>query len=259
LSEKEASMSTLTPTRPLRPATDAPVARPTSASRRRDHWYWLAAGLGLVFLIPFALTDLVSTGRDLYYAVYIGSVFAFVGAWIGWASDSPRAVLTRNWRAGAALGVVFAAVMTAVALREPATDRPDGLELAAAVVWRGVLYGLADGLILSVFPILAVFAAFAGTRLLARRRGKVAVGALAMAISLLFTSVYHLGYSDFRGEKLRKPVAGDLLWSVPTLFTLSPLGAPVAHAGLHVGAVVHSYETDLFLPPHAAPRVDPAG
>jgi hypothetical protein len=26
-------------------------------------------------------------------------------------------------------------------------------------------------------------------------------------------------------------------------------GAPMAHVGLHVGAVVHDYDTDLFLPP----------
>lgn len=80
---------------------------------------------------------------------------------------------------------------------------------------------------------------------------KVAVGALALAMSLVFTAVYHLGYSDFRGDKLRKPLAGDVIWSTPTLLTLSPLGAPIAHAGLHVTAVVHSYETDIFLPPHA--------
>ena len=58
--------------------------------------------------------------------------------------------------------------------------------------------------------------------MLERRRGKVAVGALALGVSLLFTAVYHLGYSDFRGEKLRKPLAGDVIWSVPTLATLSP-------------------------------------
>ena len=71
-------------------------------------------------------------------------------------------------------------------------------------------------------------------------------------MSLVFTAVYHLGYSDFRGDKLRKPLAGDVIWSAPTLITLSPFGAPIAHAGLHVTAVVHSYETDVFLPPHAA-------
>ena len=64
------------------------------------------------------------------------------------------------------------------------------------------------------------------------------------------TATYHLGYSDFRSEKVRQPVARDVVWSAPTLFTLNPIGAPIAHAGLHVSAVLHSYETDLFLPPH---------
>jgi hypothetical protein len=73
-----------------------------------------------------------------------------------------------------------------------------------------------------------------------------------VAAILLFTAVYHLGYPDFRGEKLRKPLAGDAIWSVPTLATLSPIGSPIAHAGLHVSAVVHSYETHTFLPPHEA-------
>ena len=80
--------------------------------------------------------------------------------------------------------------------------------------------------------------------------GLIAVGAVAMAASLAMTAVYHAGYSDFRSDKLRKPVTGDLIWSVPTLATLNPIGAPIAHVGLHVGAVVHNYETELFLPPH---------
>jgi hypothetical protein len=32
----------------------------------------------------------------------------------------------------------------------------------------------------------------------------------------------------------------------PTLVTLNP----IAHAGLHVAAVLHSYDTEPFLPPH---------
>jgi len=37
---------------------------------------------------------------------------------------------------------------------------------------------------------------------------------------------------------------------VPTLVTASPVASPVAHLFLHVTAVLHSPETDLFLPPH---------
>jgi D-alanyl-D-alanine carboxypeptidase len=113
-----------------------------------------------------------------------------------------------------------------------------------------------DGVLLSVFPILALFAAFAGTRLRQSRTGTAAVGLLALAASLAITAVYHLGYSDFRSEKVRKPIAGDVVWSAPTLLTLSPLGAPIAHAGLHVAAVAHSYETETFLPPHRSTATD---
>jgi D-alanyl-D-alanine carboxypeptidase len=229
----------------------APRVETTSLTQRHQ-LYWLAAGLVLIFLIPFCLTDVASIDRDLYYGIYIGAVFGFFGLWLRYANESARAVLTRNWRAGIAVGLLFVGAMVAVVLNEPATARPGGLEFVSAIAWRGVLYGLADGLILSAFPILAVFAAFKGGRALARRRGKIAVGALALGVSLLFTAVYHLGYSDFRGEKLRKPLAGDALWSVPTLATLSPIASPLTHAGLHVTAVAHSYDTDLFLPPHDA-------
>ena len=76
------------------------------------------------------------------------------------------------------------------------------------------------------------------------------VGVLALLASLAMTGVYHAGYSDFRSTKVAKPVAGEVVWSIPTLVTLNPIGAPIAHAGLHVSAVLHSYETETFLPPH---------
>jgi hypothetical protein len=133
---------------------------------------------------------------------------------------------------------------------EDATARPDGFELIGAVLWRGVVYGVADGLLLSVFPILVVFAALAGSRLNDRLAGKVVSGVVALLASLAMPAVYHFGYSDFRSDKVGKPLTGDALWSVPTLVTLNPVGAPIAHAGLHVSAVLHSYDTDTFLPPH---------
>ena len=59
-----------------------------------------------------------------------------------------------------AAGVAGAAVTVFAVLRvEEATARPGGLELPAAVVWRGLVYGVVDGLLLAVFPILVVYAA----------------------------------------------------------------------------------------------------
>ena len=185
------------------------------------------------------------------YGIYAAAVLIFFLAWAKSTGQSFAEMLRRRWVLALALGLVFAGVMAFIVLRiEDATARPDAANLVAAVLWRGVVYGLADGLLLSAFPILVVFAAFAGTKLRERWLGKVAIGLAALAASLLMTASYHLGYSDFRSEKVGRAVSGDLVWSVPTLVTLNPVGAPIAHAGLHVAAVLHSYETDLFLPPH---------
>jgi hypothetical protein len=232
-----------------RPAPRPGVRKPT----RRRHLGWLAAAFPFAFAIPFLFTEVIELNRDLFFGVYALAVAAFV---TGWARDTglTRRDLLRNWRWGVLLGALGAGATAFIVLRtEDATARPGGLELAGAILWRGVVYGATDGVLLSVFPILAVFGAFAGTRLRRRASGTVLIATLAMIASLGITAVYHLGYSDFRSSKVRKPVGGDLVWSAPTLVTLSPFGAPIAHMGLHVSAVVHSSETETFLPPHENP------
>jgi hypothetical protein len=239
--------------------TTAPTAHHVSWTlSARANWRrqvaWLAGGAVLAFAVPFVFADLVGVGRDAYYAIYIAAVVALFYGWAESASGGLSSAVRRNWGWGVGLGVVFAGVTALLVLKaEDGMSHPGGLRFAGAIVWRGVAYGLADGLLLSAFPILVVFAAFAGHKLVRSRSGKAAVGALALAASLAFTAVYHAGYPDFRSDKLRKPVAGDLVWSVPTLVTLNPLGAPIAHAGMHVTAVVHSYDTNTFLPPHSDP------
>jgi len=232
------------------PARRAP-ARGTAAALRPNHWAWLGAGLALAFLVPFVFADLLGVPRDGYYAIYVVAVLGFGALWLRQTGQDARALLLRNWRWGLALGLLAAVATAGLVLAQDATGRPGALTLAGAVLWRGVVYGAVDGVLLSVIPILGVFAAFSARPLRERSRVAVAgIGALALAASLAFTAVYHVGYPDFRGSKVRKPLAGDLVWSLPTLVTLSPVGAPVAHAGMHVTAVVHAYRTDLFLPPH---------
>ena len=195
--------------------------------------------------------DVLELPRDLYNAVYVVAVAGYFGLWVRATGQAFAEMIRRRWVLALALGLAVAGLLVLVVLRtEDATTRPEGLELIGAVAWRGILYGLADGLLLSAFPILAVFAAFADTGLRQRIMGTIAIGLVALVASLAMTAVYHAGYSDFRSEKLRKPVAGDVVWSVPTLATLNPIGAPIAHAGLHTAAVLHSYETDTYLPPH---------
>jgi hypothetical protein len=207
--------------------------------------------MALAFVVPFVLADRLDVNRDLFYGLYAVAVAGLFWTWSRSTGYDLVAAVRRRWLAALLLGLAAAGILTAMVLRtEDATARPDGIDLAAAIAWRGILYGVTDGPLLSAFPILVVFAALAGSRLDRRLSGKLAIGVVALVASLAMTAVHHAGYSDFRGEKMRKPLAGDVVWSIPTLVTLNPIGAPIAHAGLHTSAVIHSYETDTFLPPH---------
>jgi hypothetical protein len=222
------------------------------------HWAWLAGGFVVAFAVPFLLAEARSAfgvafevNRDLYYGAYALAVIALFWLWSRSTGYDLVAATRRRWLLAVGLGLAAAGVMAVMVLRtDDATARPDGIELAGALFWRGIVYGITDGMLLSVFPILVVFAAFAGSRLNERLAGKVVIGIVALLASLAMTAVYHFGYSDFRSDKVAKPLVGDAVWSVPTLVTLNPIGAPIAHAGLHTAAVLHSYETDTFLPPH---------
>jgi hypothetical protein len=216
-----------------------------------EHWAWLAGGFALAFIVPYVLADVIGINRDLFYGVYALSVVGLFALWSRSTGYDLAAAVRRRWLTALLLGLASAGLLAVIVMRtEAATARPAGLDLVAALAWRGVVYGMTDGLLLSVFPILVVFAAFAGTRLDRRFAGKVAIGVVALIASLAMTFVYHSAYSDFRSDKMSKPLRGDIIWSAPTLLTLNPIGAPIAHVGLHASAVLHSYETDTFLPPH---------
>ena len=107
----------------------------------------------------------------MYYGVHAAMA---AGLFLGWARAggySLRNGVARRAGAAVALGLACAVVLALLAVRaEPATPRPGGLALTAAVIWRGVVYGAADGLLLSTFPILVVSAALGGR---ARRGGRV--------------------------------------------------------------------------------------
>jgi hypothetical protein len=226
----------------------SPAVRPVSARR---HLAWLLGAMAVAFLVPFVVADLLGLQRDIYLIVYVAAV---VGLFLAWTLDTGQSLhrmFARRWRLAIGLGVAFAGIGAAIAIRaEDASGHPGGIEFIGVLLWRGIVYGAADGLLLSAFPILLVFAALKNSRLRRRVGGLIAVGAMAMVASLAMTAVYHAGYSDFRGSKLGKPITGDLVWSVPTLTTLNPIGAPIAHVGVHITAIVHNYDTDLFLPPH---------
>ena len=141
------------------------------------HWVWLAGGFALAFAVPFVLADTLETKRDLFYGLYALSVAALFTIWARATGYDLVASIKRRWPATVLLGVAAGGVLAVMVVRtEDATSRTDGVQIVAAVAWRGVLYGITDGLLLSAFPILLVFAALRDSPLRRRAGGHAAVG-----------------------------------------------------------------------------------
>lgn len=212
------------------------------------HLIWLVYGAALGFGTSFIFADLLVLPVDLYYLIYVTVVLGFFTIYIRRTGlDLGRWFGRRLWW-GLGLGAVVAFLMVQNVLSRPATDQLSGGMLVWAVLWRGLVYGTVDGLLLTVFPWVVTWRAFDGES--KPRLEKVGLGLLAWLFVVFMTSAYHLGYSDFRSNKLAQANVGNTLMSVPTLVAANPVGTPIAHAALHVSAVIHSPQTDLYLPPH---------
>lgn len=197
--------------------------------------------------MPFLLADTLELQRDVYYGIYALAVAALV---VGWARDtgySLRDAVRRRPRLtlGLTAGLWALTVCMVTRAEEGAPHRTDSSSSARCS--GGVSStGLTDGVLPVSFPILVVFAALGQSRLRRRRGGLAIVAALALAASMLMTATNHLGYEERRSDKLSRPLTGDLIWAPATLATLNPLAGPV----VHVTAVTHNDDSDLFLPPH---------
>ena len=210
------------------------------------------------FLASFLFGDLLTLPVDVYYLIYFAAIAGFFALYARKTNldladwTSPRLVR------GIILGFAVGIVMLMNVLSRPATERLTGGLLAWAVFWRGFVYGGVDGLLLFAFPWIVTWRAFNAESGGFRR--KLGAGFFSWLMIVFVTTVYHLGYSDFRSEKIIQPNIGSTIMAVPTLVTANAVASPISHVIMHVAAVIHSPRTALFLPPHrdqAAPSERP--
>lgn len=212
------------------------------------HLKWVAFGALIGFGSSFIFGDLLALPIDLYYLVYFGIIITFFSIYIRKTKLNFKEWFSRRWVWSILFGLIFGALMVQNVLSRPETERFTGTYLVWLIFWRGLVYGLIDGLLLSSFPWIVIWRAFdVGSKSLGR---KIAFGFLAWFFILVVTTAYHLGYSDFRSGKIIQPNIGNTIISVPTLVTANPIGSPITHAIMHIAAVIHSPKTELFLPPH---------
>jgi len=71
-----------------------------------------------------------------------------------------------------------------------------------------------------------------------------------MLASLIVTTLYHLGYPEFRGKEVIWPNIGNGVMTLAYLLTMNPLAAILPHIAMHIAAMIHGRETTGQVPPH---------
>lgn len=214
---------------------------------RMAHLAWFGVGVVGGFLVPYVFSSLLGLHHDLYYLIYFAAVGSFLGAYVRRNDIDVRRFLRASIWPSVIVGVPISAFLVFNVLSRDSTPHPDGAYFAFEIGWRGLVYGTLDGLFLTAFPAMVAFGLlgdhFSGMR------SRLSYAALVLVFTLIVTGAYHLGYEQFREDGIGQPELGNTLISIPAMATGNPVGSIVAHGAMHVTAVTHSYETDVFLPP----------
>jgi hypothetical protein len=156
-------------------------------------------------------------------------------------------MVSRGPAVGLGTGLALGAVLVVGVIGTPGGARSTGVHLAMALGWYGIVYGVADAVLLTVIPVVAVTVWGIPSGI---TRGRLRLHAAALAASLLITALYHAGFVEFRGGALVQPLIGNALVTAGYLLT-SHLATPmIAHVLMHGAAVFHGMEVTAQLPPH---------
>lgn len=203
------------------------------------HILWLPGVCLLVFGIPFISTKILNLGVDLFYLVFLVASVAFLWFYRKRTSLILRYAVNSGW----ALGTILALFIGIGLLSYTLTLKSNlvGLDFDANIIiilWRGVVFGVVSAALISVFPFIAVWRAFAGADPgNIRKFGILAIAVMAISITSLS---YNIGLSGFNKDRITYNVKMSLLTGIPTLLSGNPFASPVAGAFLQAGESMFS-------------------
>jgi len=178
---------------------------------------WQMAGLAFAiiviasFLVTWLVTDLLHVRRRAYVAILGLMVLALGAAYVAWSGTPVGELVTARWGWGLVAGVVAAGVTAPLVRRLPRQPHPGGVRLGEALLWEGIVYGFAEGVLLAALPVLAVWQAMSDRGWAEGGWAKAASGAMAIAGALLVILIHHLGYTEFRARAARAKLVGALV------------------------------------------------
>jgi hypothetical protein len=209
---------------------------------------WLSAIAAAGFLVAWVLTSRLGVRRTPYIAALALLTGGLTWGYLAWSETSLASFATNRWGWGLVGAVVAGALLARLSRHQPRGPRSQGRRLVAALAWEGVVYGITEGLLLSVLPVLVIWQAFAAHGWTSATGRSLVAGITAMGASLAVIVIHHLGYRGFHSRAALAPVMiGCGLLSLAYLLTASPLAAVGGHILLHTALNLRGTE----LPPYA--------
>lgn len=212
---------------------------------------WLI-GIGTVaFLVAWATGTRLRIRRSAYIPILLVTTVGLSVGYVAWLGLGASELIFNHWGwgllAAGILGVILGLAMT----KQPATRKLQRRQLPGVLLWEGVVYGTAEGVLLSALP------AFVTWQMVHSLGWKGIGGALArwtlpVVAAALVILVHHLGYWNCRNRILIPITLGCSLLTVGFLVTASVLAAAVGHILMHFAADVHGVE----MPPVERPQAE---
>jgi hypothetical protein len=209
---------------------------------------WLSAIGAAGFLVAWGLTSRLGVRRTPYIAALALLTGGLTWGYLAWSETGLASFATNRWGWGLVGAVVAGVLLARLSRHQPRGPRSQGRRLVAALAWEGVVYGITEGLLLSVLPVLVTWQAFAAHGWTSGTGRSLVAGIAAMGASLAVIVIHHLGYRGFHSRAALAPVmVGCGLLSLAYLLTASPLAAVGGHILLHTALNLRGTE----LPPYA--------
>ena len=193
--------------------------------------------------MTWVLTDRLRIGRTLYVGALALVTAALTTGYLVWSGIGAD-FWTSNWAWGI-FGAFVAGGMLVLALQRARLGTPQPRRPGALTAfWESVVYGAAEGVLLSLLPALVMWQALAAVGWTTGAL-VMAAGAIAFATTLVVIVVHHLGYASFRNRRMVQAIMGCAPLSLAYLLTGSPIAPTVGHMLLHGEVLRQRFE----LPP----------
>lgn len=207
---------------------------------------WLIALAAVAFLISWLVADRLNIKRTPYIGVLAFVTAGVTVGYVAWLGVGVSDVLTARWAWGLLAAAVSSAFLVVGMTKLPVAQRLHGSRLGVALLWEGVVYGIAEGLLLSALPVFMTWQMIHSLGW-SGAGGGIARWTLPIVASVAVIVVHHLGYWEYRNRMLVPIALGCGLLSFGYLVTASPIGPTLGHILGHASSLLHGAE----LPPHA--------